>query len=125
MCLRNSILTNYLDKFVVVFVNYILIYSKNKLEHEEHLKIILQLLREQQLFSKFSKFHFFKENIKYLARHVVSKDGIFVDLDKIKAITEWPVPKNVTNIISFMGITGYYLKFIEGFSKIAYPITSL
>ena len=107
MCLMNSILSNYLDKFVVVFIDDILIYSKNEHEHEEHLKIILQVLREQQLYAKFSKCDFFKDMIQYLGR-MVSKDGIFVDSDKIKAIIEWPVPKNVTHIRSFMGITGYY-----------------
>ena len=70
------------------------------------------MLREQQLFAKFTKCELFKDIIQYLG-HVVSKYGIFVDLDKIKAITEWPVPKKVTYIISFMGITGYYQKFID------------
>ena len=76
------------------------------------------MLREQQLFSKFIKCDFFKDIIQYLG-HVVCKDGISIDLNKIKAIIEWPVPKNVTDIRSFMGITSYYQKFIEGFSKIA------
>ena len=101
-----------------------MIYSKNKQEHEEHLRIFLQVLKEQQLFAKFRKCDFFKDLIQYLG-HVASKDGIWVDLDKIKAITECLVPNNVTNIISFMVITRYYRKFIEGFSKIAYAITSL
>ena len=120
MCLMNNILSNYLDKFVVVFIDDILIYSKNEQEHEEHLIIVLQVLREQQLYAKFSKCVFFKDKIQYLG-HVVSKDRISVDPDKVKAIMEWPVPKNVSDIRSFMGITGYYLKFIKGFSKIAYP----
>ena len=124
MCLMNSIISSYLDKFVVIFIDDILIYLKNKQEHEEHIKIILQVLREQQLYAKFSKCDFFKDGIQYLG-HVVSKDGISVDPDKIKAITKWIVPKNVTDIRSFMGIIGYYRKFIEGFSKIAYSITSL
>ena len=82
------------------------------------------MLREQQLFAKFRKCNLFKDRIQYLG-HVVSKDGIYAELDKTKAITEWLVPKNVTDIRLFMGITGYYQNFIEGFSKIAYPITSL
>ena len=81
-------------------------------------------LKEQQLFAKFIKCDFFKERIKYLG-HVVSNDGISIDPDKSKAITEWSIPKNVTDIISFMGITRYYRKFIEWFSKISYLITSL
>ena len=82
------------------------------------------MLREQQIFSKFRKCDLFKERIKYLG-HMVSKDGISVDPGKIKAITEWHVPNNVTDIRSFTGMTGYYWKIIEGFSKIAYPINSL
>ena len=120
MCLMNNILSNYLDKFVVVVINDILIYSKNKQEHKEHLKIIMQVLREQQLYAKFSKCDLFKDMIQYL-RHIVSKDEISFDLDKIKAITEWSVPKKVTDIISFMGITGYYRKFIEGFLILPIP----
>ena len=88
MCLMNNILSNYLDKFVVVFIDDILIYSKDEQEHEEHLKIVLQLLREQQIYAKFSKHDFFKDKIQYL-KHVVSKDGISVDPDKVKAIMEF------------------------------------
>ena len=124
MCLMNNILSNYLDCFVVVFIDDILIYSKNKQEHEEHLNIVLQVLREQKLYAKFNKCDVFKDMIQYL-EHVVSNEGICFDLDKIKVITEWLVPKNVTDIRSFMGIIGYYRKFIEGYSKISYPITSL
>jgi len=120
----NSVLSKYLDKFVIVFIDDILIYSKNEQEHKEHLRIILQILREQQLYAKFSKCEFFQNKIQYLG-HVISKEGISVDPNKIKAITEWTVCKDVSDIRSFMGITGYYRRFIEGFSKIAYPITSL
>ena len=77
------------------------------------------MLREQQLFTKYSKCDFFKDTIQYLG-HIVSKDGTSVDPDKIKDIIEWPIINNVTNIRLFMGITGYYRQFIEGFSKIAY-----
>ena len=124
MCLMNNILSNYLDKFLVFFIEDILIYSKNEQEHKEHLKIVLQVLREQQLYAKFSKCDFFKDKIQYL-EHIMSKYGISVNPDKVKAIMEWSVPKNVSDIRSFMGITRYYRKFIECFSKIAYPITSL
>ena len=124
MCLMNNIISNYLDKFMVVFIDDMLIYSKNEQEHEEHLKIVLQVLREQQLYATFSQCDFFKEKIQYLG-HLVSKEGISVDLEKVKAIMEWSVPRNLSNIRSFMGITGYYRNFIEGFSKISYPITPL
>ena len=120
MCLMKNILSNYLYKFVVVFIADILIYSKNEQEHKEHLKIIMQVLWEQQLYANFSKCDFFKVRIQYLG-HIVSKDGIPSDPNKIKAITEWPVPKNVTDIRSFMRITWYYQKFIEVFSNITTP----
>ena len=109
---------------MVIFIDDILIYSTFKEEHEEHLKIVLQELQEHQIYAKFSKCDFFKDKIQYLG-HVVTKQGISVDPEKIRAIEEWPVPKEVTNVRSFMGITGYYQRFIEGFSRIANPITSL
>ena len=87
----------YLDKFVVVFIDVIVIYSKYEEEHKEHLKIVLQELREHQLFAKFSKCDFFKDKIQYLG-HVVTKEGILVDPKKIKAIEYWPVPKDVTDV---------------------------
>ena len=124
MFLMNNLLHKYLDKFVVVFIDDILIYSKSKEEHEEHLKIGLQQLGEHQLYAKFSKCDFFKDKIQYLG-HVVTKEGISVDPENIKAIEEWLVPKDVTDVWSFMGITGYYRRFIEGFSRIANPVTSL
>ena len=105
MCLVNTILINYLDRFVVLFINAILIYSKNEQEHEEHLRIVLKLLREQKLYIKFSKCDL--DKIKYLG-HRVSKDGISVDPNKVKAILEWYVPKNISHIRSFVGITRYY-----------------
>jgi len=113
-----------LNKFLVVFIDDILIYLKTKEEHDEHLQIILQVLTEHKLYAKFSKCEFFKDKIQYMG-HVISKDGISVDTDKIKMIIEWPIPKDVSDVRSFMGITGYYRKFIEGFSRIANPITSL
>ena len=124
MCLMNNVLHKYLDKFVVVFIDDILIYSKNNEEHEEHLKIILQVLREHQLYAKFSKCDFFKDKIQCLG-HVITKDGISIDPNKIKSINEWPISKDVTDVWSFMGITGYYRRFIKGFSRIANPINSL
>ena len=107
MCLMNNVMHKYLDKLVVVFIDDILIYSKSEEEHKEHLKIVLQELREHQLYAKFSKCDFFKDKIQYLG-HVVTKEGIYVDLEKIKAVKEWAVSKDVTDVRSFMGITGYY-----------------
>jgi hypothetical protein len=124
MCLMNSIFSPYLDKFIVVFIDDILVYSKMEEEHDEHLRIVLQTLRKHKLYAKFDKCDFYQKEIQYLG-HVISAEGIVVDPEKIKSIMEWLVPKDVADIRSFMGITRYYHRFIEGFSKIAYPITSL
>ena len=124
MCLMNGIFRNYLDKFVIVFLDDILIYSRTKEEHEEHLKIALQVLRENQLYANLGKCSFYQQQIQYLG-HIISEEGIAVDPSKIAAIQEWPTPRNVTEVRSFMGLAGYYRRFIEGFSKIAHPITSL
>eukprot|EP00253_Pinus_taeda_P018429 PITA_18429 len=124
MCLMNSVFHRFLDKFVLIFIDDILIYSRSQEEHEEHLRMVLQTLREHQLYAKFSKCDFFIEEIQYLG-HVITKEGIAVDPEKIKTIMEWPIPKDVADIRSFMGLAGYYRRFVEGFSRIAYPITSL
>eukprot|EP00253_Pinus_taeda_P015686 PITA_15686 len=124
MCLMNGVFHKFLDKFVLIFIDDILIYSRSREEHEEHLRVVLQTLREHQLYAKFSKCDFFKEEIQYLG-HVISKEGIAVDPEKIRTIMEWPVPKDVADIRSFMGLAGYYRRFVEGFSRVAYPITSL
>lgn len=93
-------------------------------EQKEHLKLVLQTLREHQLYAKFSKCDFYKEEIQYLG-HIITREGITVDPEKIRTIMEWPVPKDVTDIRSFMGLAGYYRRFVEGFSRVEYPITSL
>jgi hypothetical protein len=124
MCLMNGVFREYLDKFVVVFLDDILVYSKPEEEHEHHLRMVLQVLQEHQLYSKLSKCSFYQNIIHYLG-HIISKDGIGVDLDKIKAIREWSAPKNVIEVRSFMGLAGYYRRFIAWFSRIAHPITSL
>lgn len=85
---------------------------------------MLQTLREHQLYGKFRKCDFYKEKIQYL-RHIITKEGIAVDPEKIRTIMEWPIPKDVADIRSFMGLAGYYRRFVEGFSRVAYPITSL
>ena len=124
MCMMNSIFSKYLDKFVLVFIEDILVYSKSKEEHEEHLHIVLQVLREHQLYAKFSKCDFYKPQIHYLG-HIISKKGIAVDPEKIKDIEDWPTPTSVTNIRSGFGLLGYYQNFIENFSRIACPMTIL
>jgi hypothetical protein len=105
MCLMKNVLSKFLDKFVLIFIDDILIYSKNREEHEEHLRLVLQVLREHQLYVKFNKCDFFQKQIHYLG-HVLSKEGVAVDLDKIRSIMEWPTPKDVSDIKSFMGLAG-------------------
>lgn len=124
MCLMNNVFHPFLDKFVLIFIDDILIYSHSKEEHEEHLRLVLQTLREHQLYAKLSKCDFYKEEIQYLS-HVITKEGIAVDPEKINTIMDWPIPKDVADIRSFMGLAGYYRRFVEGFSRVAYPITSL
>ena len=120
----SNVFHRFLDKFVLIFIDDILIYSRSRKEHEEHLRVVLQTLREHQLYAKFSKCDFFKEEIQYLG-HVITKEGIVVDPEKIRTIMEWPIPKDVADIRSFMGLAGYYRRFVEGFSRVAYPINSL
>jgi hypothetical protein len=120
----NGVFRDYLDKFVIVFLNNILVYSKSKEEHEKHLRMVLQVLREHQLYAKLRKCSFYQEQIHYLG-HIISEEGITVDPEKIDAIREWSAPKNVTEVRSFMGLAGYYRRFIARFSRIAHPITSL
>ncbi|GJW25861.1 putative reverse transcriptase domain-containing protein [Tanacetum coccineum] len=114
----------YLDKFVIVFIDDILIYSKNKQEHEEHLKLILELLKKQELYAKFSKCEFWIPKVQFLG-HVIDSQGIHVDPTKIESIKYWASPKSPTEIRQFLGLAGYYRRFIEGFSKIAKPMTKL
>jgi hypothetical protein len=124
MYLMNGIFREYLDKFVIVFLDDILIYSKSEEEHEQHLRMVLQVLREHQLYVKLSTCSFYHNKIHYL-RHIISKEGIEVDPENIEVIRGWSTPKNVTEVRSFMALAGYYSRFIKGFSKIAHPITSL
>lgn len=122
--LMNDIFRPYLDRFVCVYLDDIIIYSKTLEEHESHVKTVLSVLRKHRLFAKRSKCEFFQESMGYLG-HVVSSGGISPDPEKIAAVKNWRTPRNVKGIQSFLGITGYYRKFIEGFSKIAKPLTDL
>jgi hypothetical protein len=124
MCLMNGVFQEYLDKFVIVFLDDILIYSKLEEEHEHHLRMVLQVLMEHQLYAKLSKCSFYQKQIHYLG-YIISEDGIAVDPEKVEAIREWSTPKNATEFRSFMGLAGYYRRLNGGFSKIAHPITSL
>src|SRR5438128_12624267 len=114
----------YLDKFVVVFIDDILIFSKTEEEHEEHLRVVLQKLRDHQLYAKLSKCEFWLREVSFLD-HIISEGGISVDLGKVKEVLNWKTPQNVGDIRSFLGLAGYYRRFIEGFSKISKPLTIL
>ncbi|XP_016168704.1 uncharacterized protein LOC107611269 [Arachis ipaensis] len=118
----NRIFRPYLDKFVVVFINDILIYSKTEEEHKDHLWIMLQILKERKLYAKLTKCEFWKSEVKFLG-HVVSKQGIAVDPAKVEAVMNWERPTSVTKIRSFLGLVGYYQRFIKGFSQLALPLT--
>ncbi|WRX07781.1 Reverse transcriptase domain - like 2 [Theobroma cacao] len=122
--LMNWVFKPYLDKFVVVFIDDILIYSKSREEHEQHLKIVFQILREHQLYAKFSKCEFWLESVAFLG-HVVSKHGVQVDPKKVEAVEKWPRPTSVTEIKSFLGLASYYRHFVKDFSKIVAPLTKL
>ncbi|KAD6796253.1 hypothetical protein E3N88_07149 [Mikania micrantha] len=124
MDLMNRVCKPYLDQFVIVFIDDILIYSKTKTEHEQHLRKILELLREKKLYAKFSKCEFWLREVQFLG-HVVNSEGIHVDPAKIEAIKNWDTPKTPTEIRSFLGLAGYYRRFISNFSKIALPLTKL
>ncbi|WVZ59366.1 hypothetical protein U9M48_009517 [Paspalum notatum var. saurae] len=124
MYMMNSVFMNELDKFVVVFIDDILIYSKNEKEHEEHLRIVLARLREHKLYAKFSKCAFWLKEVGFLG-HVLSEKGVAVDPSKVEAVLNWKQPESVTRIRSFLGLAGYYRRFIKDFSKIAKPMTSL
>jgi hypothetical protein len=124
MYLMNKVFMEYLDKFVVVFIDNILIFSKNEEEHDEHLHLVLQKLRENQLYAKVNKCKFWLKEVSFLG-HIISEGGISVDPSKVKDVLSWRTPQNVSDIRSFLGLAGYYKRFIQGFSKISKPVTEL
>ena len=124
MDLMNRIFQPYLDRFVIVFIDDILVYSGSSEEHYEHLRIVLQTLRERQLYAKLSKCQFWLDRVAFLG-HVILAKGVSVDPQKIEAVVNWKPPKNMSEVRSFLGLAGYYRKFVEGFSKVAAPLTKL
>jgi hypothetical protein len=120
----NRIFHSFLDRFVVVFIDDILVYSKSEEEHEEHLRMVLQTLKEKKLYAKLSKCEFWLKEVSFLG-HVISSGGITVDPAKVDAVLQWGTPESVSEIRSFLGLAGYYRRFIEGFSKLALPLTQL
>ena len=124
MDLMHGVFQPYLDQFIVVFRDDILIYSQSEREHEDHLRTILQLLRDHQLYAKFSKCEFWLTKLRFLG-HVVSASDVSVDPEKVKAMMSWERPKSVFEIRSFLGLAGYYRRFIEDFSRLVAPMTRL
>ncbi|KAL0537111.1 hypothetical protein IC582_026081 [Cucumis melo] len=124
MDLMNRVFREFLDTFVIVFIDDILIYSKTEAEHENHLRMVLQTLRDNKLYAKFSKCEFWLKQVSFLG-HVVSKAGVSVDPAKIEAVTGWTRPSTVSEVRSFLGLAGYYRRFVENFSRIATPLTQL
>jgi hypothetical protein len=124
MNLMNKVFMEYLDQFVVVFIDDILIYSLNEETHEDHLRLVLQKLCDNQLYAKFSKCDFWLKEVAFLG-HIVTDGGIKVDPGKISEILNWKQPKDASKIRSFLGLAGYSRRFIEGFSKLVKPLTSL
>ena len=124
MDLMHRVFQPYLDQFVVVFMDDILIYSQSEWEHEYHLRIVLQLLRDHQLYAKFSKCEFWLTKVRFLG-HVVSASGVSVNPEKVEAVMSWERPKSVFEIRSFLGLAGYYRRFIDDFSQLAAPMTRL
>ena len=124
MNLMNDVFRPYLDKFVIVFLDDILIFSGSYKEHLKHMQQILNLLRHHKLFGKLSKCDFRKSTIHFLG-HMISDKGVATEPDKIKAIKDWSAPRNLHELRSFLGLASYYRKFVKGFSKLASPLTDL
>jgi hypothetical protein len=124
MNLMNKVFMEYIDQFVVVFIDDILVYSQNEETHEDHLRLVMQKLCDNQLYAKFSKCDFWLKEVAFQG-HIITNGGIKVDPGKISEILNWKQPTYVSKIMSFLGLAGYYRRFIEGFSKIVKPLTSL
>ena len=122
--LMQRVFLPYLDQFVVIFIDDILVYSKSEEEYKRHLRMVLQTLREHKLFTKFSKCEFWLKEIQFLG-HIISDEGIRVDPSKIQDIVNWKWPTTVTEIHSFLGLAGYYKRFVLDFSHIAGPLLRL
>ena len=120
--LMTRVFREVLNKFVLVFIDDILVYSKTEEEHVEHFRIVLEILRRNILFAKFFKCHFWVKEVKFLG-HIVNEEGISVDPSKISAILDWRKPTTPKEFRSFLGLAGYYRKFVQDFSKIASPLT--
>ncbi|XP_024969712.1 uncharacterized protein LOC112509072 [Cynara cardunculus var. scolymus] len=124
MDLMNRVFKDCVDEFVIVFIDDILIYSKSRKQHDQHLQIVLETLRTKKLYAKLSKCEFWLDQVSFLG-HVISAKGVKVDPAKIETVTYWSRPTNVSEVRGFLGLVGYYRRFVEGFSKISLPLTRL
>src|SRR5262249_45402946 len=124
MDLMNRVFMPYLDQFVIVFIDDVLVYSPDEESHREHLRIVLETLRAHQLYAKFSKCEFWLDSVQFLG-HVISKDGVAVDPSKEQAVLEWKATRTSSEIRSFLGLADYYRRFIQDFSSLASPLTNL
>ncbi|KAJ8760210.1 hypothetical protein K2173_011080 [Erythroxylum novogranatense] len=124
MDLMNRVFKSFLDQFIIVFIDDILVYSKSDEQHEEHLRISLETLRRHELYAKFDKCKFWLREVAFLG-HVISEQGVHVDPKKIEVVVSWEAPKNVAEVRSFLGLAGYYKRFVEGFSMIVASMTKL
>jgi len=113
-----------LNKFVLVYMDDILIFSKTKEEHLQHLQTVFQVLQKEKLVAKFSKCQFFLPSLKYLG-HIISENGVSVDPSKVQVVQDWPLPKTLTDLRGFLGLTNYFRRFIHKYSEIALPLTLL
>lgn len=122
--LMNAVFKPYLRKFILVFFDDILIYSKSLEDHVQHVKVAFEILKQNQLYLKRSKCAFGATQIEYLG-HIISPEGVATDPSKVEAMKEWPTPKDVRALRGFLGLTGYYRKFINGYGCISKPLTEL
>lgn len=124
MALTNDVFREYLDRFVIVYLDDILVYSPDEATHAQHLRLVLQRLRDNKLYAKASKCEFYKASVEFLG-HVVDADGMRPDPKKVAAVQEWPRPTTVSELRSFLGLASYYRRFVEGFSRLTAPLTEL
>ncbi|WZZ78145.1 hypothetical protein YC2023_098717 [Brassica napus] len=124
MKMMNSVFRDFLNESVIIFIDDILVYSKDEESHRKHLRVVLERLREHKLYAKLSKCSFWQKSIGFLG-HIVSGQGVSVDPEKIRAIKDWPRPRSAMEVRSFLGLAGYYRKFVKGFTSLAQPMTRL